>query len=29
MGRAGARKIARYGEQFKATAVKLSNLPGG
>jgi len=28
MARAGPRKIARYGEQFKATAVKLSSLPG-
>src|SRR4030081_2044812 len=28
MARAGSRKIARYGEQFKATAVKLSSLPG-
>ena len=28
MARAGPRKIARYGERFKATAVKLSSLPG-
>jgi transposase len=28
MARAGPRRIARYGEQFKATAVKLSSLPG-
>ena len=28
MARAGPRKIARYSEQFKATAVKLSNLKG-
>jgi len=28
MARAGPRKIARYGDQFKATAVKLSSLPG-
>ena len=28
MARAGPRKIARYGEQFKATTVKLSSLPG-
>lgn len=28
MARAGPRKVARYGEQFKATAVKLSSLPG-
>src|SRR5437667_4472640 len=28
MARAGPRRIARYGEQFKATAVKLSGLPG-
>src|SRR2546428_5478130 len=28
MARAGPRKTARYGEQFKATAVKLSSLPG-
>lgn len=28
MARAGPRKIGRYGEQFKATAVKLSSLPG-
>src|SRR6266851_4066314 len=28
MARAGPRKIARYSEQFKATAVKLSSLPG-
>ena len=28
MARAGPRKVARYGEQFKATAVKLSGLPG-
>ena len=28
MARAGPRKIARYGEQFKATAVKLSSLRG-
>jgi transposase len=26
--RAGSRKIARYGDRFKATAVKLSGLPG-
>ena len=28
MAKAGARRIARYGEKFKATAVKLSSLPG-
>ena len=28
MARSGPRKVARYGEQFKATAVKLSNLSG-
>ena len=28
MARAGPRKIARYGDRFKATAVKLSSLPG-
>ncbi len=28
MARAEPRKVARYGEQFKATAVKLSSLPG-
>jgi transposase len=28
MARAGSRKVARYGEKFKATAVKLSSLPG-
>jgi transposase len=28
MARAGPRKVARYEEQFKATAVKLSALPG-
>lgn len=28
MARAGPRKVARYGDQFKATAVKLSGLPG-
>src|SRR5437667_3897033 len=28
MARAGPRKITRYGEQFKATAGKLSSLPG-
>ena len=28
MARAGPRKVSRYGDQFKATAVKLSNLPG-
>src|SRR5947207_10386094 len=28
MARAGPRKITRYGEQFKATAVKLSSLRG-
>lgn len=28
MARAGPRKVARYGEQFKATAVKLSSLRG-
>ena len=27
MARAGPRKVARYGDQFKATAVKLSSLP--
>lgn len=28
MARAGPRKVARYGDLFKATAVKLSSLPG-
>jgi transposase len=28
MARAGPRKVNRYGEQFKATAVKLSSLRG-
>ena len=28
MARSGPRKIARYGDRFKATAVKLSSLPG-
>jgi transposase len=28
VAKAGPRKIARYGERFKATAVKLSSLPG-
>ena len=28
MARAGPRKVSRYGEQFKATAVRLSSLPG-
>ncbi len=28
MARAGPRKIARYGDRFKATAVKLGSLPG-
>ena len=28
MAKAGPRKITRYGEKFKATAVKLSSLPG-
>ena len=28
MARAGPRKVSRYGEQFKATAVKLSSLRG-
>jgi transposase len=28
VARAGPRRIARYGDQFKATAVKLSSLPG-
>jgi transposase len=28
MARAGPRKIGRYGDAFKATAVKLSKLPG-
>jgi len=28
VARAGPRKIARYGDRFKATAVKLSGLPG-
>ena len=28
MARSGPRKIAKYGEKFKATAVKLSSLPG-
>jgi transposase len=28
VAKAGSRKIAKYGERFKATAVKLSSLPG-
>jgi len=28
VARAGPRRIAKYGERFKATAVKLSSLPG-
>ena len=28
MARAGPRKIERYGDRFKATAVQLSSLPG-
>ena len=28
MARSGPWKVARYGDQFKATAVKLSSLPG-
>ncbi len=28
MARSGPRRINRYTEQFKATAVKLSSLPG-
>jgi transposase len=28
VARAGRRKIERYGDRFKATAVKLSSLPG-
>ena len=28
MAEAGPRKIAKYGDRFKATAVKLSSLPG-
>lgn len=28
MAKASPRKIARYGDRFKATAVKLSSLPG-
>ena len=28
MAKAGPRKIAKYGEKFKATAVELSSLPG-
>ena len=28
MARAGSRKVARYGDRFKATAVKLSSLSG-
>ena len=28
MAKAGPRKIANYGDRFKATAVKLSGLPG-
>ena len=28
MARSGPRKVTRYGERFKATAVKLSSLPG-
>ena len=28
MARSGPRKIAKYGDRFKATAVKLSGLPG-
>jgi transposase len=28
VARAGPRKVAKYGDRFKATAVKLSSLPG-
>ena len=28
MAKAGPRKVEKYGDRFKATAVKLSNLPG-
>src|SRR6185295_2528477 len=28
MARSGPRKVSHYGDQFKATAVKLSSLPG-
>ena len=28
MARSGPRKVAQYGDRFKATAVKLSSLPG-
>jgi transposase len=28
VAKAGPRKVAKYGEKFKATAVKLSSLPG-
>ena len=28
MARAGLRKVEKYGDRFKATAVKLSSLPG-
>jgi transposase len=28
VAKAGPRKVARYGDQFKATAVKMSSLPG-
>ena len=28
MAKAGPREIANYGDRFKATAVKLSSLPG-
>ena len=28
MARSGPRKFAKYGDRFKATAVKLSSLPG-
>jgi transposase len=28
VARAGPRKVEKYGERFKATAVKLSSLPG-
>ena len=28
MARSGPRKVSRYGDPFKATAVKLSSLPG-
>ena len=28
MARAGPRKVSRYGDRFKATAVRLSDLPG-